>query len=70
MSDPETPSVDAVQLPAILTVAELAHLLRLNPKTIYEAVSRREIPGVLKVGRVIRISRDAVLQWLSGQGRD
>lgn len=56
--------------PAVLTVEELAELLRLDRKTVYNAIARKEIPGVLRFGRAIRLSRDAVVQWLrDGQGR-
>lgn len=65
-----SPDVDASELPAVLTVEELAAFLRLNRKTVYECLSRGEIPGVRRLGRTIRINRDAVLGWLStGQGR-
>ena len=57
-------------LPPVLTVEELAALLRTNRKTVYEHLARGEIPGVRRIGRTIRISRDAVLRWLAeGQGR-
>ena len=36
--------------------------------TIYEAVSRDEIPGVVRFGRVLRFRRDAVLEWLDQLG--
>ena len=55
-------------LPAILKAEEVAALLRVNRKTLYEAVQRDEIPGVIRVGRCVRFSRDEVLGWL-GQGR-
>jgi excisionase family DNA binding protein len=48
----------------ILTVDELAALLRVERKTVYAAITRGDIPGVRRVGRSIRISRDAVLDWL------
>jgi excisionase family DNA binding protein len=54
-------------LPPILTVEELAAFLRLNRKTVYEAVSRGEIPGARRIGGTLRISRDAVLVWLDRQ---
>lgn len=55
--------------PAVLTADELAELLRLNRKTIYEALSRGEIPA-RRIGATYRIHRDAVLRWLAdGQGR-
>jgi excisionase family DNA binding protein len=48
---------------------EVAALLRVNRKTVYEAVARGVIPGAHRFGRMIRIDRDAVLDWLRGQGR-
>jgi excisionase family DNA binding protein len=55
-------------LPAILRVEELAKLLRVNRKTAYEAVASGLVPGARRIGRTIRIDRDVVLKWLSGQG--
>jgi excisionase family DNA binding protein len=56
--------------PSVLTVDELANLLRVNRKTVYDALSRDEIPGARRVGGRYRIHRDAVLEWLaSGQDR-
>ena len=52
-------------LPPILKAAEVASLLRVDRKTLYEAVQRDEIPGVIRVGRCLRFHRDAVLSWLS-----
>ncbi len=59
LSDPET-------LPDIMTVKELAKLLRMNVKTVYEAITNGEIPGCKRIGRNIRISRRTVLDWLNG----
>lgn len=60
----------ASQLPLILTVDELAQLLRVNRKTVYASIKAREIPGVRQVRGVIRIHRDTVLAWLAeGQAR-
>ncbi len=56
--------------PAVLTVDELAGLLRVNRKTVYEALARGEIPGARRIGGRYRVLRDAVLRWLAdGQGR-
>ena len=57
-------------LPAILTVDELAALLRVNRKTAYDAISQGRIPGARRVGRAIRVSRDAVLKWLHAEVRE
>jgi excisionase family DNA binding protein len=71
---PASPSDEAPAHPAlhpeVLTVDELADLLRVERKTAYAAVAAGEIPGARRIGRTIRIHRDAVLTWLAqGQGR-
>ncbi len=55
--------------PAVLTVDEVAALLRVERKTVYAATARGEIPGVRRVGSRLRVSRDRVLAWLA-QGQD
>ena len=55
--------------PAVLTVDEAAAILRVDRKSIYESIRRGELPGVVRVGRVIRISRTALVQRLAGQVR-
>jgi excisionase family DNA binding protein len=56
--------------PPILTIEELAAYLRLNHKTIRDAIGRGDIPGVRRFGGAVRIHRDTVVSWLaSGQGR-
>ncbi len=57
--------VDA--LLSVMTAEEVAKLLRVNRKTIYDAVRAGTIPFV-RVGRLIRFRRDVVLAWASGQG--
>ena len=49
---------------AVFTVPEVAEMLRCSPKTVYEMVRRREIPGVRRVGRSLRIARGPLLRWL------
>ncbi len=61
---------EATALPPVLTVDEVAVVLRVDRKTVYAAVRDGEIPGVRRVGRAIRLHRDTVLKWLAdGQGR-
>ncbi len=55
---------DAQDWPDVITVDELAALLRVDEKTVYAAIARGEIPGVRRIGRVLRASREAVLAWL------
>lgn len=53
----------------IMTVDETAKFLRLNRKTLYNAIRKGELPGVRRLGRRFLISRETVLQWLrEGQG--
>jgi excisionase family DNA binding protein len=51
--------------PEILTVDELAALLLVNRKTVYEALARAEIPGARRIGGRYRILPDAVIDWLA-----
>ena len=62
------PAIPASTLPPVLTVDEAARFLRLNRKTLYDAVRAGELPGVVRVGRSIRIGRDALSGWLQGNG--
>ena len=63
-------SVDArhqtYDLAPILSVGEAASFLRLNRKTVYDAVAAREMPGRRIRNRVV-IPRDALLEWLQGK---
>ncbi len=53
---------------AVLTVAELAALCRCGRRQIYEAIQRGEVPGVVRIGRSIRISTAAIERWLAVAG--
>ncbi|MBK7583782.1 MAG: helix-turn-helix domain-containing protein [Myxococcales bacterium] len=59
-----------VALAPVLTVEELAGLLRVERKTAYSAINAGEIPGVRRIRGAIRVHRDTVLAWLAeGQAR-
>jgi excisionase family DNA binding protein len=46
-----------------------AGLMRVDRKTAYAAIAEGEVPGVRRLGRCIRVSRDVLLQWLAaGEG--
>lgn len=51
--------------PLVLTVDEAAGLLRLNRKSVYEAIRRGELPGVRRVGAALRIHRETLVRWLA-----
>jgi excisionase family DNA binding protein len=57
----------ATSEPEVLTVPELAVLLRMNEKSTYDLVARGKIPGATKVGRLWRVHRPTVVAWLAGQ---
>ena len=61
---PEARRPSLERLPPIMTVDSVARMLRVNRKTLYEMVRTKAIPGVVRLGRVIRFSRDALLSWL------
>lgn len=59
------PAVTSSSIPLVLTVEEVADLLRVNRKTVYEAASRGEIPGVRRIGgRTLRFYGPALAKWL------
>jgi excisionase family DNA binding protein len=51
------------ELPDVMNVDELAAFLRVNRKTVYDAIKFSEIPAS-KVRGVIRIHKTAMLSWL------
>jgi len=66
MADPARKD-DLQELPPVLTVEEAAKLLRIGRTAAYRAARSGAMPGVVRIGRTLRVSRDAVLDWL-GQG--
>jgi excisionase family DNA binding protein len=58
---------EEMTLPPVITVEELASLLRVDRKTVYQAIVDGQIPGVRKIRGTIRINRDAVIEWLRGK---
>ncbi len=57
-----------VKIDVLITAKELAGSLRLSVGTIYNKVSRREIPFV-KVGRCLRFSKDQLQEWIKNGGK-
>jgi excisionase family DNA binding protein len=50
----------------VLNVDELAEILRVEERLVYDSIKRNEIPGVRRFGKrgIIRISRRAFFEWL------
>lgn len=50
--------------PALMTVAEVADLLRTSDRAIYAMVARAQLPGVVRIGRRVLFDEAALLRWL------
>lgn len=51
-----------VSVPVLLTIKEVAALLRVEVSTIYVWTSKRKIP-FRKVGSSLRFDRDEIMRW-------
>jgi excisionase family DNA binding protein len=56
--------MNAVQGSVLLTVDEVAALLRTTPKAVYALAERQQIAGVTRIGRRLLFSRESLLDWL------
>ena len=65
MAVPGGAAQETYELAPVLSVGEVASFLRLNRKTVYDAVAAKEMPGRRIRNRVV-IPRDALLEWLQG----
>lgn len=52
------------ELESVLTINEVAQILRMHPTTIYRLVKRGELPG-FKIGGAWRISKASLDSFLS-----
>jgi excisionase family DNA binding protein len=48
----------------LLTVEEMAELLRTTSSGIYQMVARQQLPGVIRIGRRVLFDREVVIDWL------
>ena len=51
-------------LPMLLTVHDAADLLRTTRRAVYAMVDRRQLPGVIRLGRRVLFRADVLLDWL------
>jgi excisionase family DNA binding protein len=54
--------------PLVYTVEEACALLKIGRTAGYEAARRGDLPGVIRIGRTLRVSRYALEQVLNGHG--
>ena len=52
-------------LPLLLTVDEAADLLRTTRRAIYAMIERRQLPGIIRIGRRVLLRADDLLNWLN-----
>jgi excisionase family DNA binding protein len=50
--------------PLLLTIPEVAEILRTSPKAVYTMTERGQLPGVVRIGRRILIKRSELLIFL------
>jgi len=55
-------SLDA--LPPLLTIEEVAAVLRTSRKAVYAMAQRAQLAGVTRIGRRLLVRRDDLLSWL------
>ena len=51
----------------VLTVEEASAILRVSRFTLYAEIKRGHIPGVVRIGRTIRLSRSALAAWFEAK---
>ena len=53
---------DPTTLPCLLTVDEVADLLRISRDAAYQRIARGQLPGVCRLGKSVRVRRDVLLR--------
>lgn len=52
----------------LLSVQEVAEILKLSDRTVYEMCRKDRLPGISKVGGKWRIEREKLIDWLERGG--
>lgn len=47
----------------LMSLSDVAHELSFSVKTVRRMVDRGAIPGVIRIGRAIRVQRDKFVAW-------
>ena len=56
--------VNRTEFPVLMTVSEVAALLRTSKKAIYTTIERGTFPGVTRLGRRVLVRSCDLLDWL------
>ena len=62
-----TAPVSSDEEPEIMDVIEAAEFLRVSPATVRQQLAAKRLPGK-RIGKEWRLSRTALIQWLSEPG--
>lgn len=52
----------------LLTPEEVSRLLRLSKSKVYALIQTNELPGIVRLGRNVRVSRRRLEAWIDQQG--
>ena len=50
--------------PVLLTIPEVALLLRQSVSALYKMIQRHQLPGVVRLGRRVRVDQGTLVDWL------
>jgi excisionase family DNA binding protein len=53
------------RLPILLTIEDAAELLRTSRRAVYAMIERRQLPGVVRLGRRVLLRSEELLHWLN-----
>ena len=59
------PRHPAEALPLLLSAHEVAGVLRTTRRAVYAMAARGELPGLVRIGRRLRVDSDVLVGWLN-----
>lgn len=63
-SPPRSVTREPSSTPRLLTIDEVADLLRTSRKAIYTKIRRGALPGVVRLPRRLLVDREHLLEWI------
>lgn len=66
-TEPVTPVRNRNEPPLLLRGEQAAHLLSMGRSKVFAMMASGQLPGVIRIGRSIRISREALERWVREQ---
>jgi excisionase family DNA binding protein len=64
----DAPPMDSLRSGRIVTIEELATILKVHPITVYRMVKRGELPA-FRIGRVWRLDSEQIDHWLRNRNQ-